>query len=1448
MTNVTVTYESQELNVTYDVNEIRVIYESATASTGGGSTYTLPTATTSTLGGIIVGSGLQVTSNGTLSTSASTLPATTSRLGGIIVGSGFTINVNGTLNVDLRQIQAGRNYTNTAIFYRSTTGTEPSRNSELWLGTATNTIYTGNDFSQVRTIKIIPFTSDYFPDMPVGSKLILTSVTISGINAVGMTSVATRSSNGNVRIFNFASTDIILSNTIPSPSLSSPLALIFKPRNNDYISSSDIVDGSIEATDLNLGGTPRNASLLTYNASQNRLQYETSISSVSISDGAVTNEKIRDNTITDAKISNILTDTQKRDFRSKIDASEQSGTDLVFNVYDNLNSLRDGDFGFYNGTATGVPSTNDGFVFVFGGDQISTEISTGIRWRRDKTTSSQGFNGLTVTDANLPTISTVALMRSLADNDGSNLVGVARFTASTPSTLITGLTGGDYVVARNGNYFIAVDNLGYYHAHRPTGNTWTSLTWHYKSYTDIIPSDLQRGDFDYIRSGMGWIIISQDNENNHNISWVALEQTTGTITAFGVSGNTFVAVQNVRTHTLGAWSRIQQATNQIADNAITNAKMADDSVGLAELNTTNTGSNEQYLQRTTNGIQWNGILGGLDYQIESVSTKATTGEVPNANAIWFGTAFDTVYTGTSWNTTRVMKLNKASPVYQELSIGSIVRVEASTTSYIVFRISTHNVASNTVTLTYSASNILFTAGTIPATSTWTVTFRPIHDTVVVTDDVVDSAITSDKIATGAITNAKMADDSINLAEINTTNTGTQGQILSIGASSTIEWTDAGAEQQASDWNATTGVTRILNKPTLVGTDLVNLISLTNEELETVHAKLGIPYINYEPSSIFINNINGLSDGDMYYYTASSTGAPNTNAGLVYMNAGFQIAIPVGQTAQFRTLSHSFGNYANQLISGVTELTTLALVRGLADGGVGRLTGTTPSDLRPANVSNCVIARNGDYFILVVHDTWYWANRPSGNSWTTLTWHYKNYGLSDGIPNVPHHLVVPRIANVKTGMGWVIVNEDDNGSETNISFISRWADNNTFTLLNLHTPAGALSSWLYRTRTATITAGTWGYVAPSVPTVASSLGATDRVMVYNNTNTRHDTVTRKVLEDSLDIHQIRGRDVLASANYQAFSSFASGIAQATGDAQWTAPSGTTGYLIEINPANDSDEEELKEVMLIGYQLRITFGTNTFTGTIVNITNPNSTNFRDRIFEFDQGAGFTTGSSPTFVEKSANNTSGQSMALASVSRFIRHDALVQGLSSNPREVVSARGLTNILPVERFSRQTTTLTGVSGTTWNNFNFSSPAIQILDKNAVNIKVSGSGVLFFDTSTDVTAIGAEFRCLYRVSDSQNSGYPSDFSVVPYNFTFANTNTGIFFRSKIASGGGGSNTDGRRFMDYNPTVFLIFSPNDITINNGQWVHFRFSMRKPSSDHPNLHSAYSWRILVSTAGA
>lgn len=66
------------------------------------SSYTLPAATTSTLGGIKVGSNLSVTSDGTLSATAQsyTLPtASSSTLGGVKVGTGLSIS-SGVLSID----------------------------------------------------------------------------------------------------------------------------------------------------------------------------------------------------------------------------------------------------------------------------------------------------------------------------------------------------------------------------------------------------------------------------------------------------------------------------------------------------------------------------------------------------------------------------------------------------------------------------------------------------------------------------------------------------------------------------------------------------------------------------------------------------------------------------------------------------------------------------------------------------------------------------------------------------------------------------------------------------------------------------------------------------------------------------------------------------------------------------------------------------------------------------------------------------------------------------------------------------------------------------------------------------------------------------------------------------------------------------------------------------
>jgi hypothetical protein len=67
------------------------------------TTYSLPVATSTRLGGVIVGSGLSITTDGLLSStidpSKFTIPlATNALVGGVKVGSGLAINTDGTLS------------------------------------------------------------------------------------------------------------------------------------------------------------------------------------------------------------------------------------------------------------------------------------------------------------------------------------------------------------------------------------------------------------------------------------------------------------------------------------------------------------------------------------------------------------------------------------------------------------------------------------------------------------------------------------------------------------------------------------------------------------------------------------------------------------------------------------------------------------------------------------------------------------------------------------------------------------------------------------------------------------------------------------------------------------------------------------------------------------------------------------------------------------------------------------------------------------------------------------------------------------------------------------------------------------------------------------------------------------------------------------------------------
>ncbi len=74
-----------------------VVEEDATVEgLNGGGEYTLPTASSSVLDGVKVGSNLSIDENGVLS--ASTQIASSSVLGGVRVGSGLNVSAGGTLS------------------------------------------------------------------------------------------------------------------------------------------------------------------------------------------------------------------------------------------------------------------------------------------------------------------------------------------------------------------------------------------------------------------------------------------------------------------------------------------------------------------------------------------------------------------------------------------------------------------------------------------------------------------------------------------------------------------------------------------------------------------------------------------------------------------------------------------------------------------------------------------------------------------------------------------------------------------------------------------------------------------------------------------------------------------------------------------------------------------------------------------------------------------------------------------------------------------------------------------------------------------------------------------------------------------------------------------------------------------------------------------------------
>lgn len=85
-------------------NAVDAALKQVADETGAGSSYELPPATYSRLGGVKVGSGLSVEYDGTLSATGGGSsyvlpPATAYTLGGVKIGSGIDVSADGTISV-----------------------------------------------------------------------------------------------------------------------------------------------------------------------------------------------------------------------------------------------------------------------------------------------------------------------------------------------------------------------------------------------------------------------------------------------------------------------------------------------------------------------------------------------------------------------------------------------------------------------------------------------------------------------------------------------------------------------------------------------------------------------------------------------------------------------------------------------------------------------------------------------------------------------------------------------------------------------------------------------------------------------------------------------------------------------------------------------------------------------------------------------------------------------------------------------------------------------------------------------------------------------------------------------------------------------------------------------------------------------------------------------------
>ena len=235
---------------------------------------------------------------------------------------------------------------------------------------------------------------------------------------------------------------------------------------------------------------------------------------------------------------------------------------------------------------------------------------------------------------------------------------------------------------------------------------------------------------------------------NSNTAW-SVEGTT--IQAFFLPGSTIAESTNYSFNWVDGENTVPNnsiTTDKIADNTITNAKMADDAIGAAELDTTNTGTSGQVLSRTGTGLQW----------VEPISGTGTTVADGSITEV---------------------KLASNAVTTAKISNDAVTGPKIAPNSVSADKITANNTPIAGQIAEYLGANVM----------TWV--DKPVGTTIadgsITTAKLANNAVTNVKLANDAVTSNKIADGNVGVAELGTTNTGAQGQVLQHGGGSVIEW-------------------------------------------------------------------------------------------------------------------------------------------------------------------------------------------------------------------------------------------------------------------------------------------------------------------------------------------------------------------------------------------------------------------------------------------------------------------------------------------------------------------------------------------------------------------------------------------------------------------------------------------------------------------------------------